>query len=214
MTLILSRYELSEENGRHMSLLRYIWRDRLLSATFMTLVIVAVCGVTAMLILRPPQTDALAELRALPLYPGVSSPSFSDNTRFQEAEVRKWNTKNGGIIWSDRHRSLNVTKASLTFATDDEPGTVMEFYNDQVPRRGYWAVGSKPPGYRYLRWVAPFEMIADLSGLILGDELDHPITFYEVNVTAVEAQPDYDARSRTTQVTVELIILSEAGELK
>ncbi|HYP39899.1 MAG TPA: hypothetical protein VEX13_06025 [Chloroflexia bacterium] len=179
----------------------------------MMLVIVAVCGVTAMLILRPPQDDALAELRALPLYPGVSSFSFSDNTRFQEAEARSWNTKNGGI-GSDRYRNLNVTKASMTFATDDEPGSVMEFYNDQVPRRGYWAVGSKPPGYRYLRWVAPFEMISDFSGLILGDELDHPITFYEVNVSAVEAQPDYDAKSRTTQVTVELIILSESHELK
>jgi hypothetical protein len=181
-----------------MSGLRYIWRDRVLSATFMTLVIVALCGVTAMLILRPPQADALAELRALPLYPGVSSPSFSGNTQFQETEVRWWNTKSGGTIASDRHRNLNVTKASMTFDTDDEPGSVMEFYNDQVPGRGYWAIGSKPPGYRYLKWAAPFKMIADFSELILGDEFDHPVTFYEVNVVAVEAQPDYDARSRTT----------------
>jgi hypothetical protein len=168
-----------------------------------------VCGALAWLVLAPAPPDALAELKSLTLYPGATSVSYKGNAQYEKIGVERW-----GNISSARQRALDITVASMTFETGDMPNAVEQFYNDQILNSGYYRMASQAPNTLYFKYETPYQFLENISDLIIRREVDHPVTFYDINLTVVEELRNSSPSTRVTHVLIELRILRETGGLR
>ena len=188
-------------------------RGCLLPTIFLMLATTFVCGAFSWFVLRAPSTDALAELKTLALYPSATSASFNGNTEYEKTGQEVWETTNG-IMVSDRQRTLAITVASITFKTGDTPNIVEQFYDDQISKSGYYQIPSQPPSTRYIRYETPFQFLESISEIIFDRDINHPVTFYDINLTALEGHQSSDPSTPVTNVSIELRILRETGGLR
>ena len=99
----------------------------------------------------------------------------------------------------------------MTFETNDRPELVQAFYKDQAVSKRYFPVPHNPPDRRFMRYeysLNGVKTIAEWMGV------EGPVTFYQMNINAVNVTPPSESGNLTTYATVEFAVLQETGGLQ
>jgi hypothetical protein len=189
-------------------------KRRLLAALLIALVATGLCAAIFFVAPARPRHDVLAELKALPVYPNATAPSF-DNDAYEPLRKVRLPGPIGSVpasspppveVWS--------ASASITYTTEATPEMVQEFYSDTLHVRGWEGGGVLVPSLPEYLYLRPDSSFGGLEFKVFqvwspGDplfELRQIHTARVLTIKTVQQRSANDPDKKLTRVEVRLQI--------
>jgi hypothetical protein len=193
-----------------MPLFQYNPKRRLLAALLIALFATGVCAAIFWAAPVRPRHDLVAELKALPVYPNASAPSFDDDANQLLHKSPPVGPTGSSLRVRPRPETWSAG-AAMTYTTDATPEIVQAFYSDALEARGWDAAARIMPDYVYTQWDSRFAGLAFkvFQGWSPGApifELRRIETSRILTIKTVQHRHDSDASSKIIRVEIRLQI--------